>query len=77
MKEPHIPASRADIDQDFEQLKASVLGKLDVAHQLGEDRQRSEFFDVLRNLIIEKDNEGDEIAVKVLCWAYDRLAEES
>ena len=76
MKEPHVPTSRNEIDMDFEALKASVLSKLDIAHQLGEDRQRSEFFDVLRNLIIEKDNEGDEIAVRVLCWAYDRLAEE-
>lgn len=76
MKEPHVPVSRADIDSDFEALKTSVLSKLDGAHQLGEDRQRVEFFDVLRNLILEKETEGDEIAVKVLCWAYDRLAEE-
>lgn len=68
--------SRTDIDADFENLKSSVLSKIETAHQLGEDRQRVEFFDVLRNLIIEKESEGDEIAVKVLCWAYDRLAED-
>ena len=64
------------VDQDFEALRMSVLAKLEKAQQLGEDRQRYEFFEVLRDLIMEKDSEGDEIAVRVLCWAYDRLAGE-
>ncbi len=77
MKEPHIPTSRSDIDIDFENLKASVLKQIERVHELGEDRQRVEFFDVLRKLIMEKDLAGDEVAVAVLVWAYDRLVEES
>ncbi len=77
MKEPHIPTSRSDIDMDFETLKTSVLKQLERVHEIGEDRQRIEFFDVLRKLIMEKDLAGDQVAVSVLVWAYDRLVEES
>ncbi len=77
MKEPHIPTSRSDIDMDFETLKTNVLKQLERVHEIGEDRQRIEFFDVLRKLIMEKDLAGDQVAVSVLVWAYDRLVEES
>lgn len=62
---------------DFETLKTSVLKQLERVHEIGEDRQRIEFFDVLRKLIMEKDLAGDQVAVSVLVWAYDRLVEES
>ena len=62
---------------DFETLKTNVLKQLERVHEIGEDRQRIEFFDVLRKLIMEKDLAGDQVAVSVLVWAYDRLVEES
>lgn len=76
MKRPHSPFSRDEIDINLEVIKKKLSDQLDRVEELGEDRQRIEFFDALRKLIIEKDSEGDEIAVQVLCWAYERLAEE-
>jgi hypothetical protein len=76
MKRPHSPLSRDEIDINLDGIKKRLSEHLDRAEELGEDRQRIEFFDALRSLIMEKDSEGDEIAVKVLCWAYERLAED-
>jgi hypothetical protein len=77
MKKPHSPFSRDEIDVNLDAIKQKLSDQLDRVEELGEDRQRIEFFDALRKLILEKDSEGDEIAVSVLCWAYERLAEEN
>jgi hypothetical protein len=77
MKEPHLPASLDEIDQQYEVIKSTVEYQIHKAFCLGEDRQRVEFFEILRKLMLEKDMAGDEIAVEVLSWAYDRLAKES
>lgn len=75
MKEPHSPAELEDIDAELEVLEAYAMDKIRRAEQLGEDRQRIEFFESLRELIREKDVSGDAVAVEVLSWAYERLAE--
>ncbi len=76
MKNAHSPFSRDEIDTQLDKIKISVSAQLDRVEELGEDRQRIEFFDGLRQLIQEKDSQGDEIAVAVLVWAYARLAED-
>ena len=76
MKTPHSPAELSDIDLELDKVEAYAVDQVRKAEQLGEDRQRIEFFDVLRKLIVEKDAEGDSIAVEVLCWAYERLSSE-
>ena len=77
MKTPHSPSEKDDIDIMLDSLEAHAVDQVRRAEQLGEDRQRIEFFDILRKLIMEKDMAGDEIAVQVLSWAYDRLTQES
>lgn len=74
MKEPHSPAGLEDIDSELQVLEAYAVDKIRRAEQLGEDRQRVEFFAELRELIAEKDKAGDSVAVDVLSWAYERLS---
>lgn len=76
MKEPHSPAELEDIDSGLEEIEAYAVDGVRRAEQLGEDRQRIEFFAGLRGLIAEKDRAGDSVAVEVLSWAYERLASE-
>jgi hypothetical protein len=75
MKEPHSPAGTEDIDFELEKLEAYAVDGIRRAEQLGEDRQRIEFFEKLRELIAEKDKAGDTVAVEVLSWVYERLSE--
>ncbi len=75
MKEPHSPAELEDIDFELEKLEAFAVDQIRRAEQLGEDRQRVEFFERLRELIGEKDKAGDQIAVDILSWVYERLSE--
>lgn len=65
----------SDLDLELDKAEAYAVDQVRKAEQIGEDRQRIEFFDVLRSLIIEKETAGDKIAVEVLCWAYERIAE--
>jgi hypothetical protein len=74
MKHPHSPFSRDEIDINLESIKKKLSENIDRVEELGEDRQRIEFFDALRDLIREKDAEGDSIAVEVLSWAYEKLS---
>ena len=46
------------------------------SESLGRNRMRVEFFQRLQMLAHERDVSGDEIAVDVLNWAYEKLAEE-
>lgn len=43
--------------------------------EINESDPRYVFFAKLRELIMEKDLENDEVAAAVLGWAYERLAE--
>jgi Fe-S-cluster formation regulator IscX/YfhJ len=43
--------------------------------EIDESDPRYVFFARLRELIMEKDLENDEVAAAVLGWAYERLAE--
>ena len=43
--------------------------------EINESDPRYVFFAKLRELIMEKDLENDEVAAAVLGWAYDLLAE--
>lgn len=43
--------------------------------EMGSQLQRIKFFDALRCLIAEKESDNDELAVAVLDWAYQRLAD--
>lgn len=38
--------------------------------------ERVKIFEKLRNLILEKDYQNDEIAAAILGWAYERLSED-
>jgi hypothetical protein len=54
-----------------------ILNKYNVppeAVQLICQLMRIEFFDEFRQLMLEKDGEHDQIALEVLDWAYQRLA---
>lgn len=54
-----------------------ILNKYNVppeAVQLICQLMRIEFFDEFRQLMLEKDSEHDQIALEVLDWAYQRLA---
>ena len=75
MKDPHSPAGLEDIDFELEKLEAYAVDQVRRAEQLGEDRQRVEFFEKLRELIGEKDAAGDSVAVEVISWVYERLSE--
>jgi hypothetical protein len=75
MKEPHSPAGLEDIDSELESIEAYAVDHIRRAEQLGEDRQRVEFFEKLRSLIAEKDRAGDTTAVEVISWVYEKLAE--
>ena len=44
-------------------------------YEIDKSDPRYIFFAKLRELIMEKDLEHDEVAVAVLGWAYERLAE--
>ena len=43
---------------------------------VGLEDQRIIFFSKLRDLILEKDKQNDNVATAVLGWAYERLAED-
>lgn len=43
--------------------------------QIAVSQERIYLFQKFRELIIEKDQENDEIAVEVLSWAWQRLAD--
>ncbi len=65
--------------QDIEGRVDELYQKIDDIHaelySLGGEEERFEFFERLRELILEKEQEGDEIAASVLGWAYERLGE--
>ena len=67
--------SMDEFDEQEIQMKKSLDRLMSVSEGLGRNRMRVEFFQQLRLLMHEKDVAGDEIAVDVLNWAYNKLAE--
>ena len=65
-----------DIPREYTRLNGSLFDIIDTAIRLGEDKHRLELFKIFRDLIREKDLAGDAIAVEVLSWAYEKLAQE-
>ena len=66
-----------ELNQDAQRLFARINQQAHDLMLIGSEMQRSEFFDVFRSLMAEKELDGDTIAVEVLAWAYDRLGEEA
>jgi hypothetical protein len=65
--------------KDIEGRVDELYLKIDDIHaelySLGGEEERFEFFERLRELISEKEQENDLVAASVLGWAYERLAE--
>ena len=63
--------------QDIESKVDQLYSKIDDIHaelySLGGEVERFEFFERLRELISQKEQEGDEVAAAVLGWAYEEL----
>lgn len=63
--------------QDIESKVDQLYSKIDDIHaelySLGGEEERFEFFERLRELISQKEQEGDEVAAAVLGWAYEEL----
>ncbi len=65
----------AHIHEDMHNLLTKQYGiSLDIA-ELGSMAEKVRIFEKLRSLIAEKERVQDDVAVAVLGWAYDRLAE--
>ena len=64
---------------DIEGRVDELYQKIDDIHaelySLGGEEERFEFFERLRELILEKEQENDTTAAAVLGWAYERLSE--
>ena len=64
--------------QDIEERVDELYSKIDDIHaelySLGGSEERIEMFARLRELIAEKDQQGDTVAAAVLGWAYEELA---
>ncbi len=72
MKANDLPG---DLDSDFIILETRLSILVDAFINLGGHKARREFFDIFRELLIEKEAANDEIAVQVLNWAYLELAD--
>jgi hypothetical protein len=64
-----------DIEERVDELYTKIEDIHAELYSLGGIEERIEIFAKLRELIIEKDQEGDEVAVAVLGWAYEQLGE--
>ncbi|MEY4331460.1 MAG: hypothetical protein RLZZ196_198 [Bacteroidota bacterium] len=65
-----------EILQYASKIISTVGNKGEDLFALGSAYERISIFSDLRKLIAEKDSFGDSLALDVLCWAYDRLANE-
>lgn len=66
------------IDELHEDADRIIKRMNTAAHDLaliGSEIERFEIFEKFRELIAQKELDGDVIAVEVLAWAYDQLAE--
>lgn len=62
-----------NIDRDSRVHMAVIENHLIELYQSASDQQRSKMLASLRQMIQEKDSQGDQVAVGVLDWAVDRL----
>jgi DNA phosphorothioation-dependent restriction protein DptG len=65
-----------DFEEQAIKMQESLKKLSEASEGLGRNRMRVEMFQYLQLLMHEKDVAGDENAVDVLNWAYDKLAEE-
>lgn len=65
-----------DIDERYRMLLQRVDDITSEIYSLGAFEQRRAFMDKIRMIIQTKDIAGDMIAVEVLCWTLDQLAED-
>jgi hypothetical protein len=72
MKASDLPG---ELESDFIVLDTRLSLLVDAFIKLGEHKERQQFFNTFRELLIEKEAAGDEIAVQVLDWAYMQLAD--
>lgn len=66
------------IDEIHEDAERLIKRMNTISHDLvllGTEMEKVEIFEKFRQLIAEKELEGDIIAVEVLSWAYDKLGE--
>ena len=64
-----------DIESRVDQLYSKIEDINAELYSLGGEEERFEIFERLRELISEKEQQGDEIAASVLGWAYEKLGE--
>lgn len=64
-----------ELGSDLITLKTRADTLLDAAIAIGEAKARSEIFELITQLIAEKERAGDEIAVQVLTWMWFELSE--
>lgn len=64
-----------ELHEDSERIIKRVNSYLHDLVLLGQEIERIDMMEVMRDMITEKDVLGDQIAVDVLTWAYERLAE--
>jgi hypothetical protein len=64
-----------DIESRVDQLYSKIDDINAELYSLGGEEERFEIFERLRELISEKEQQGDEIAASVLGWAYEKLGE--
>ena len=66
------------IDEIHEDAERIIRKMNTLSHDLvllGSEMEKVELFEKFRHLSAEKELDGDTIAVEVLSWAYERLAE--
>ena len=63
-----------EILQDALRIIESVGHNGEYLFSLGSQYEKIFIFSKLRDLIVEKDMLGDQIAVEMLCWTYDQLS---
>lgn len=64
-----------ELKRDTERVISKIYGASSDLVLMGADIQRIEFFEEFRKLLLEKEMTNDRIAVEVLSWAYERLAD--
>ncbi len=72
MKASDLPG---ELDSDYMILETRLSLLVESFVRLGEHKAKIEFFEAFREILREKEQDGDQIATDVLVWAYERLAD--
>jgi hypothetical protein len=64
-----------ELNSDVERVITKINGSAHDLVLMGAEIQRLEMFDKFRGLMMEKESANDTIAVEVLSWAYEKLAD--